>query len=117
MSLPGFYHEHSRPDRDNFIDIDWDELTAGGEEDFLFRLEKDYKKCETCSSWGVYDFNSIMHYPDVRGSKNRTIIKPKPGLCENSELCNMGQRQGLSPLDVEDIQKFYDCGKFEIYKF
>ena len=115
--MPGFYHEHSRPDRDNFIDIDYDELTAVAQEDFLFRLEKDYKKCETCSSLGPYDFNSIMHYPDVRGSKNRTIIKPKPGLCENSELCNMGQRQGLSPLDVEDIQKFYDCGKFEIYKF
>jgi len=55
-----------------------------------------------------------MHYPDVRGSKNRTIIKPKPGFCENSELCKMGQRQGLSPLDVEDIQKFYDCESNEV---
>merc|ERR1712136_469185 len=78
-------------------------------EDFLFRLEKDYKKCETCSSMGQYDFNSLMHYPDIRGSKNRTIIKAKPGFCSNGNSCEMGQRRGLSPLDVEDIQKFYDC--------
>ena len=112
MFVIGFYHEHSRPDRDQFIEIDWDELKAVAKEDFLFRLEKDYKKCETCSSWGSYDFNSLMHYPGVRGSKNRTIIKPKPGFCPNEDSCNMGQRKGLSPLDIDDIQKLYNCGNY-----
>ena len=111
MFVVGFYHEHSRPDRDEFIDIDWDQLNVVAQEDHLFRLERDYAKCTTCSSWGPYDYNSLLHYPSIRGSQNRTIIKPKPGMCSDEHSCHMGQRRGLSPLDIEDIQMFYECGK------
>ena len=110
--MVGFYHEHSRPDRDEYVVIDFDELAVVAQEDHLFRLERDYEICTTCSSRGEYDFNSLLHYPSVRGSQNRTIIKPKEGMCPDPESCRMGQRQGLSPLDIEDIQMFYDCGKY-----
>ena len=77
----------------------------------MFRLEKNYKKCSTCTTYGDYDFGSIMHYPSVLGLKNRTVIRPKPGLYSGDEINLMGQRSSLSLLDVEDIQNFYDCGK------
>ena len=50
-----------------------------------------------------------MHYPSVLGMKNRTVIRPKPELYSEAEINSMGQRSGLSTLDVEDIQKFYEC--------
>ena len=53
-----------------------------------------------------------MHYPRVLGMKNRTVIRPKPGLYSEAEINAMGQRAGLSVLDIEDIQKYYECGTF-----
>ena len=102
-------HEHSRPDRDDYVSILWDELKAAEREDFLFRVERNYEICSSCTTFGQYDLNSIMHYPSAFGSKNRTVIEPKDGACPNGEECIMGQRMGLSKLDVQDIQRFYQC--------
>ena len=79
-------------------------------EDFLFRQKKNYEICRNCKSLGPYDLASLMHYPAYLGTRNRTVITIKDGFCKGSE-CDIGQRNGLSPLDVEDIQRFYDCGK------
>ena len=79
-------------------------------EDFLFRQKKNYEICRNCKSLGPYDLQSLMHYPAYLGTKNRKVITIKDGFCKGSE-CDMGQRNGLSPLDVEDIQRLYDCGK------
>ena len=73
-------------------------------------MEKHYRKCNNCKSFGPYDYNSLMHYPIHLGSQNRTVITVKEGLCEGSS-CTIGQREGLSSLDVDDIQIFYDCGR------
>ena len=51
-----------------------------------------------------------MHYPSVLGMKNRTVIEPKPELFTEEEINSMGQRNGLSFLDVQDIQRYYECG-------
>ena len=108
----GFYHEHSRTDSRHHVDILWDEITRAEQEDFYPHYKKNYIECTTCSTYGEYDLLSIMHYPSVLGMKNRTVIRPKPGLYSQDEINAMGQRTGLSPLDVEDIQKFYECGNF-----
>ena len=52
-----------------------------------------------------------MHYPSVYGSQNRTVLRPKSELYSQDEINSMGQRDGLSVLDVEDIQKYFECGK------
>ena len=110
----GFYHEHTRPDRAQYITIDWDEIERVEREDFLFgrfRKKKQYEPCYNCRTFGAYDYNSIMHYPVYLGTKNRTIIKVQNGSCDDS-TCNIGQRKELSELDVVDIQRLYKCGKY-----
>ena len=55
-----------------------------------------------------------MHYPEHLGTKNRTVITVKEGVCSGSG-CQIGQRDGLSPLDIQDIQRYYDCGNLKLY--
>ena len=79
-------------------------------EDFIHHQKKNYEICRNCKSLGPYDLQSLMHYPAYLGTNNRTVITINKGACKGSE-CTIGQREGLSPLDVEDIQRFYDCGE------
>ena len=90
------------------------EIERAESEDYMPSYKKNYELCSNCTSFGAYDFQSVMHYPTTVGFQGRTAIKAKPGLCEN-EKCVMGQREGLSPLDVEDVQLLYNCGN-RIYK-
>ena len=51
----GFYHEQSRPDRDQYIRINFQNIQGGREHNF--------RKSDRISSLGVaYDPNSVMHY-------------------------------------------------------
>lgn len=50
----GFWHEHSRPDRDSYVRINWDAIVSGEDHNF----DKDHD----ASVYGPYDLLSIMHY-------------------------------------------------------
>ena len=52
-----------------------------------------------------YDFQSLMHYGNMYFSKNgmdtiRSIIQPD---------LKLGQRNGFSQLDIDEINDLYDC--------
>eukprot|EP00970_Alexandrium_tamarense_P004889 scaffold808_cov196-Alexandrium_tamarense.AAC.26 len=99
----GFWHEHSRPDRDDYITIQWDNIVAGAEDNF----EK--AAAVAVNSLGSpYDFNSIMHYTSNGFSIDSnldTIVEKEP--LESWE--KMGQRMRLSVNDINQLRLLYQC--------
>ena len=95
----GFYHEQSRPDRDEHIQIVSDNIVAGAESEF--EKLSDSK----VDSLGVgYDYNSIMHYDANLYSRNGspTIIALDPDI-------PLGKARELSALDIEQTNRLYNC--------
>ncbi|XP_057314061.1 zinc metalloproteinase nas-15-like [Hydractinia symbiolongicarpus] len=99
----GFYHEQSRPDRDNFVKINYENVLQGSAIQF-----KKYGT-DKINSLGIpYDYQSIMHYGEKAFSKNRkntieTLDPKKQSL--------IGQRKGLSKLDIQQINLLYKCNE------
>uniref|UniRef100_A0A183EXK9 Metalloendopeptidase n=1 Tax=Gongylonema pulchrum TaxID=637853 RepID=A0A183EXK9_9BILA len=53
----GFWHEQSRPDRDNYVTVRWENIDRDSKGQFLKELPTDV------DNGGVpYDYGSIMHY-------------------------------------------------------
>ncbi|XP_064632767.1 bone morphogenetic protein 1-like [Lineus longissimus] len=99
----GYWHEQSRPDRDEYVLVKLDNVAAG--RGYNFNRQPEY---EIDSRGEPYDFNSIMHYSSHQFSKNRgaqTII-PRP-----SAKMFIGQRVALSDGDVRQTKKMYRCPK------
>jgi hypothetical protein len=53
----GFRHEHTRPDRDNWVTINEDNIESGAEGNFSIRNNNE--------GFGYYDYDSIMHYSRI----------------------------------------------------
>ncbi|XP_018410010.1 PREDICTED: astacin-like metalloendopeptidase [Nanorana parkeri] len=95
----GFFHEQSRSDRDNYINIMFNNILPG--------TGGNFQKYDTLNLGTEYDYGSVMHYPSTAFSVDGSspTIVPKP----NASV-PIGQRYGLSTLDVSKINKLYDCG-------
>lgn len=91
----GIWHEHSRPDRDQYVRIQWENILPDKVGNFDQTLNDNHDV-------GGYDYNSIMHYPRDAFSTGAgdTIVPLDP----NAQI---GQRQGLSPLDVDAVRFLY----------
>ncbi|XP_075422795.1 embryonic protein UVS.2-like [Ascaphus truei] len=94
----GFYHEQSRSDRDKYIDIITDNIIAGTLGNF---------EAHDTSNLGLeYDYSSVMHYGRFAFAKipGEETIVPKP-----DSSVTIGQRYGLSNLDISKINRLYQC--------
>ncbi|XP_069691835.1 zinc metalloproteinase nas-13-like [Periplaneta americana] len=95
----GFYHMQSATDRDNYVEIIWDNIEAGKEHNF------NKYDASTITSFGVeYDYGSIMHYSAYAFSKNG-----EPTIVPLDENAQIGQIDGFSARDLEKLAKMYDC--------
>ncbi|XP_010076376.1 PREDICTED: astacin-like metalloendopeptidase, partial [Pterocles gutturalis] len=97
----GFLHEHSRSDRDNHVKIMWEYISPADRSDF--------RKFENSNNLGLpYDYSSVMHYGPYTFSNTsgQATIVPIP-----DGSVHIGQRQGLSNLDVAKINKLYNCSR------
>ncbi|XP_020601916.1 zinc metalloproteinase nas-14-like [Orbicella faveolata] len=97
----GSWHERSRPDRDNYVEIISDNI----KDDQKLNFRK-YSHGPIDSLGVPYDYGSIMHYGkrDFAKWPWQSTIKSKNG-------ASIGQRKHLSALDVKQMNLFYECNK------
>ena len=137
MILIGFYHEITRLDRNNYVDIDFEAIKqfeiAESNGRVTGKTQRQFKRCDQtkigkkkgCQQIGTYDGDSIMHYPPTLTTqviengafvdKTFTVFTLKEeahALCKGGR-CSPGQRDGLSNDDIIDIKTRYKttCGK------
>ncbi|XP_069830368.1 hatching enzyme 1.2-like [Dendropsophus ebraccatus] len=94
----GFYHEHTRNDRDDYIDIMWDHIASGSEE--IYSL--DNGNTQDIS----YDYMSILHYTKYAYSTDPGLATMLP---KSDPNIPMGEAIGLSNLDVMRVNSLYSC--------
>ncbi|KAE9550065.1 hypothetical protein FO519_006729 [Halicephalobus sp. NKZ332] len=103
MHSLGFWHEHSRIDRDEHIKIRWENILPGMKSQF------DIISGALQDTQGEnYDYRSIMHYDSTAFSRNgqNTIETMIDGFTNV-----IGTATDLSDMDVIKINKLYKCFK------
>ncbi|XP_077864429.1 kielin/chordin-like protein [Saccoglossus kowalevskii] len=103
----GFWHEQSRYDRDNYVEINWDNIIEGKEGNFEKKLEE-----HTTHQGFGYDYGSVMHYGFYSFAIDNTI-PTIIALRETDET--VGQREFASDLDIDELNRLYECDYY-VYK-
>lgn len=102
MHALGFFHEQSRLDRDSHITINWQNIRT----DMRYNFQK-YRHGVADTLGAPYDYGSIMHYPAYAFTVNgRPTISMK-----RRSGSRIGQRRGLSKVDIDQVNKLYKCGR------
>uniref|UniRef100_A0A3Q1HR52 Metalloendopeptidase n=1 Tax=Anabas testudineus TaxID=64144 RepID=A0A3Q1HR52_ANATE len=97
----GFWHEQSRADRDDYVDIMWDRIEPGKEHNF-----NTYDDTVSSALGVPYDYGSVMHYSKTSfniGSEP-TIVTKIPQFIDV-----IGQRMGFSASDLTKLNRLYNC--------
>ena len=99
----GLFHEQSREDRGNFVNIDEDNIRDGQEHNFD-------REVEDADDSGLYDYDSIMHYSASSFTKDSS----KPAITQGQattgflgSFANIGTLPTLSNGDIETVRAFY----------
>jgi hypothetical protein len=92
----GLEHEHTRPDRDQYITIHWENISAAKSHNFDVASA-------SARILGEYDYGSIMHYGRYNFSKlGEPTITPLFG-----EVNSIGQRGAPSQGDLNAVAELY----------
>ncbi|XP_028970599.2 meprin A subunit alpha-like [Esox lucius] len=98
----GFYHEQSRTDRDDYVNIWWDQVLPGFDHSF-YKYADDFITDQNTP----YDYESILHYGPYSFNKDPrypTITAKDP---EMTKL--LGQYNDFSSLDLLRLNRMYNC--------
>ncbi|XP_069077874.1 embryonic protein UVS.2-like [Pleurodeles waltl] len=99
MHALGFLHEQNRSDRDDYVKIMFEYIEAGSLPNFIK---------QTTNNLGLeYDYSSVMHYGSYAFS---TIYGQKTIIPTKNPTAEIGQRIGVSNLDIAKINQLYKCG-------
>ncbi|EFX86892.1 hypothetical protein DAPPUDRAFT_312308 [Daphnia pulex] len=99
MHVLGFYHEHQRPDRDEYVSVDLDNVEP---------KNKRYFEKMRISHYNIlghsYDYGSVMHYPKDAFAKDhrKPVMTP---VTEGTSV--LGNRKTFSTADVEKLNTLY----------
>lgn len=122
----GFWHEHTRPDRDKHVNIIRENIMSGKEKtslitrmiyncfflSFFVGQEYNFNKLneEEVNSLGlIYDYDSIMHYARNTFSKGTYLDTIQPIDVPGRKRPEIGQRVKLSEGDIAQTNLLYKC--------
>ena len=94
----GVGHTQKRPDRDNYITVNWNNIAEGG--------KSQYEKCtgNTCQTHSTeYDCSSIMHYMDT----DFTNGQGKTMTAKDANKCRFAYNTKLTTSDITLLKKMY----------
>ncbi|KAH6942999.1 hypothetical protein HPB50_013583 [Hyalomma asiaticum] len=97
----GFYHEHTRPDRDEYVDVFLDNVLSKHKRQFT-KIDPDKIRSLT-----PFDYDSIMLYGSDAFTRRKGLhtIVAKDGTL----LTAVYEKPGLSDSDVRRIEMLYNC--------
>uniref|UniRef100_K7E2H9 Meprin A subunit n=1 Tax=Monodelphis domestica TaxID=13616 RepID=K7E2H9_MONDO len=98
----GFYHEQSRSDRDDYVNIWWDEIIPGYEHNFNTYNDSYITDLNT-----PYDYESLMHYEPFSFNKNASAPTITAKIPAFDDI--IGQRLDFSTVDIERLNRMYNC--------
>ncbi|XP_044866760.1 meprin A subunit alpha isoform X1 [Mauremys mutica] len=98
----GFYHEQSRTDRDDYVNIWWDEILPGQSHNFVKYDDTFISDLNT-----PYDYESVMHYEPLSFNKNEGVPTITAKIPAFNDI--IGQRLDFSAVDLERLNRMYNC--------
>ncbi|XP_013792142.1 low choriolytic enzyme-like [Limulus polyphemus] len=101
MHVLGFLHEHNRPDRDEYIIINFQNIRKSLRHNF-----RKSKRHQVTLLDLPYDYQSILHYrpQDFAIDRSKKSILPV-----GDQTIKIGMGKTLSELDVTKLNKLYQC--------
>ncbi|GIX78380.1 astacin-like metalloprotease toxin 1 [Caerostris darwini] len=99
----GFYHEHSRSDRDEYLNIHYENIQKGMETQFV-KLRAKQNQLLT-----PFDYDSIMLYGETVFSKSHYDGLKTMTAKDGRKLEEVNDKPGLSIDDIRRIKKLYNC--------
>ncbi|XP_055910307.1 zinc metalloproteinase nas-4 [Eupeodes corollae] len=106
MHVMGIFHEQSRFDRDEYIDIDWTNIDIQNYHNFI-KVPVEYAKPYDVP----YDYGSIMHYSEYAFAKNPLKKSIKVRSDKVNPFPRLGQLIKPSEGDIQKINRMYKCCK------
>lgn len=100
MHTLGIDHEHTRPDRDKYIKINWDNIDDRYRSNFYIR--------NNTAMLREFDFNSLMMYSahDFAKRPHLAVIESR---VEGQHIVERYEKATMSGGDVENINLLYNC--------
>jgi len=102
MHAMGFLHEHTRPDRDDYVTINEANIENGAKGNFQKVPEQITMKSKT-----KYDYLSIMHYKKTALSRYTGLITIKTKDPKYQDV--IGQRRFISKMDQVALNEYFNC--------
>ncbi|XP_067136350.1 astacin-like metalloprotease toxin 5 [Centruroides vittatus] len=102
----GFYHEHNRSDRDDYLNIFWINI--------MQNMKPQFKKLFPTENvlYDEFNYRSVMLYGETAFSKNPIKFKTMVAKKEGVTLRDVHDKQGPDESDYYRINKMYNCKEF-----